>query len=450
MKTLLNHILHYAREQQSKQSGYFHYCYEAPDSRDTIPVLENFLFILALLQEKSGDSLQEGKDLLHKLLLFQEPEQGNFPVYLHEFPQCKHPYLALHILEVLYWIQRDFQKIFDQSLRLQLTQTIDKLFVYLANVRLPISLDKKNAAVQYAFGKSTSLPALPSEEEIFCTETLGDLLAAFQLIDPKLSFCSEVWPLIQQTWYSPCQSSIAPSIQRSFFQKKGLSSLYDLFFLENFDQLIPGPYLLKGVLIQEQIKALPPSVNYQDNGREIFQSAEYAYSLCKKELIPQQDAGMFYPLQMLWGSAEHPHHLCFHVASESLVDYLCKGQSIEFFVTLPLKKPEDKKNTESREMIFSVFSHDDFSFHVANEACNTFKCGEKITFHCCGRIISISFTVKDGRGKFFGHIMRGNRPSQRGCRGEARFQANDWQIFLRTVEREEECQCKVVMTIEEG
>ena len=89
--------LHSGRKRQSKQTGFVHYCYESStsDPHDTIPLVENFCFALALFRSRLVESVQEGKRLLEKLLAFEIG--GNFPLYLHEYPHCKDIYLSIHL-----------------------------------------------------------------------------------------------------------------------------------------------------------------------------------------------------------------------------------------------------------------------------------------------------------------------------------------------------------------
>src|SRR5438105_2193850 len=95
LKQLLEMALSAGRNWQSPQTGYVQYCYNIQDEsrHDTIPTLENVLFAYALMRSRLADNINEAKDLLNRLLFFQNKENdashGNFPIYLHEFPFCK-------------------------------------------------------------------------------------------------------------------------------------------------------------------------------------------------------------------------------------------------------------------------------------------------------------------------------------------------------------------------
>ena len=93
---------------QSPQTGYIHLNYEEIARSDTIPLLENFSFALALFRSRLTENVFKGKALLEKLLAFEV--DGNFPVYLHEYPQCKDRDFSLEILPVLHWVLFHFRE----------------------------------------------------------------------------------------------------------------------------------------------------------------------------------------------------------------------------------------------------------------------------------------------------------------------------------------------------
>src|SRR3990167_7288503 len=74
------------RKRQSPRTGFVHM---HPDeaASDTIPIYENFCFVLALFRQKTAESVSEAKQLLERLLCFQT-SNGNFPLYIHDYPRC--------------------------------------------------------------------------------------------------------------------------------------------------------------------------------------------------------------------------------------------------------------------------------------------------------------------------------------------------------------------------
>lgn len=107
------------RKRQSEITRFVHYCSEQPEkSSETIPTYENFCFALALLRSRLAENVLEAKALLEKLLMFQV--NGEFPVYLHEYPLCRYAGLKSKLSPVVFFILRDFQSVLGDNLREQL------------------------------------------------------------------------------------------------------------------------------------------------------------------------------------------------------------------------------------------------------------------------------------------------------------------------------------------
>ncbi len=77
---------------------------------ETIPLYENFCFALALFRKKSAESVSEGKELIARLLPFQA-QDGNFPLYLHDFPHCHDFQLRYRIAPILIYLLRLFSPV---------------------------------------------------------------------------------------------------------------------------------------------------------------------------------------------------------------------------------------------------------------------------------------------------------------------------------------------------
>lgn len=88
------------RKRQSARTHFVH-------DDETIPIYENFCFAFALFRLKTTESVTEGKELISKLLAFQTPD-GNFPIYLHEFPRCHDFQMALKVAPILIYLIRLF------------------------------------------------------------------------------------------------------------------------------------------------------------------------------------------------------------------------------------------------------------------------------------------------------------------------------------------------------
>src|SRR6185295_89533 len=129
-RKLLDLSLQSGRLYQSKKTGFVH------DSPEIISIFSNFLFALALLRQKTQECVLEAKQLLDRLLFFQQmdemrPSFGNFPVFLHDYPYCRDHYVAARLLAPLYWIQKEFSHVLGQELGQRLTQATVRLQAFL-------------------------------------------------------------------------------------------------------------------------------------------------------------------------------------------------------------------------------------------------------------------------------------------------------------------------------
>jgi len=115
---------------KSKQTGFIHW-YRGKDEgvHDTIPILENFCYAFSLLRSRNKETIEKAKEHLEKILPFQL-ENGNFPIYLHEFPVSKSLCLPLFLLSQIYWIQEEYYHLLGDSLKQKLKNTADKLFSF--------------------------------------------------------------------------------------------------------------------------------------------------------------------------------------------------------------------------------------------------------------------------------------------------------------------------------
>lgn len=108
---------------------------------------------------------------------------------------------------------------------------------------------------------------------------------------------------------------------------------------------------------------------------------------------------------------------------------------------LELKLSTEVPIDDAFEVAFFLNYHPDHQISVEGERANTFQMGETVIIVSPTQTIRLQFESENGH--FFGHILRGNRPSQLACRGKKRFDAYDWKIALRTISRNQTCTVRV-------
>ncbi len=139
---------------------------------------------------------------------------------------------------------------------------------------------------------------------------------------------------------------------------------------------------------------------------------------------------------LLWGDESQTHSL---YSKEPLE----KGSQAIYSFTLPEEIPAED---ESMELSFFLNYHPDHQILINGKRATTFALGDKVQIISKGMTIDLSFSVASGQGKFFGHLLRSNRPRQ--LYG-TRFDAYDWKIALRTLQRTPQCALEVGIQIAE-
>jgi hypothetical protein len=406
-----------ARKRQKKQTGFVHYCYESTsvNEQDTIPILENICFALALFRSRLTENILEGKIVLERILAFEV--QGNFPVYLHEYPVCRDHALSLHALPALHWIGQDFRTILGEELKLKLENTITRITEHGRACYDRHLLSKSAAAKLWAYAKDLKFldwePASPSD--------WGHFLICLQLAAPlEHHFHRAI-----KHWHPAILVYAGPN-KRQFQEKNQPAlTLYDLYmghFFQSYSKraLQDHPIHLQAALIRSVSCPIPPSAHDPNVGLHIEEKNEI-------------------PFTLLWGSAEHTHSLVCSL-KKAAVATVVSDQEIEMDFALSEVLPEE--GGDQMEICFYCNIHNDNSIFVNDQQATVFQLEDKITIHSSKMRIELSFHQAQGEGTFFGHLSRANRPMQKSCVGENLHEAYDWQISLRTIRRQLGCSIK--------
>lgn len=354
------------RKRQSEVTRFVHYCQEHPEkSSETIPVYENFCFALALLRTKIAENVLEAKALLEKLLAFQV--EGQFPVYLHEYPLCRYAGLGSKLYPVIFYILRDFHTVLGDKLRVELQKLQDRY----------------------------SLPAVESPQT---PEEWAEFLIHAQLTGQDKTPAFQCWDLT-------CLAFIGPQRQE---RGEPALTLYDLFLGE-----WGGKYSARA--LQDHPVHLRASLIYP---HEAMIPSRPQQSLCSQ----------------FWGTGQPTHSLMLQTS----------GQVTESTDSLLITLPE-KEMQEEVEVAYFCNLHPETEILINRQKATSFQLGDQIQIISKDRCIELSFSL-EGDGKFWGHLYRGNRPGQLSCRGEEKYEAYDWVIGLRTIQRGPSAFIRIVTT----
>lgn len=396
----LNLALKTGRFLQRKQTGFIHLCYESEDllTHDTIPILENALFALALFRTRMTDQVLEGKALIEKLLKFEV--EGNFPIYLHQFPKMEDPYLGLRIIPILFWILADFSSVIG-GLKKELEECMHRI-VLKAHL-LPILPQWAKGRLLALEGKIGAPPQKLQEWE--------EMLISLQMAEKKGADAG-VTDLLEQAcslWHQELFLYIGPCLRRQQQGGEVEPSLFDL-FLSEWQNRFSSRDLHKVDLFGALIRPLSFTPSFE------------------KRIGPyiRFDQEAECPFFMAWKGEEITH--TFVLAKRHL---RVEGNGEKLTLQYPEELPESDE--KSFELNFFLNHHEDHAIFVNGKKATLFHLGDQVEIRSRGVNIQLLFSAEEGA--FVGHIMRGNRPSQKSCKGENRFAAYDWRLLLRTLER---------------
>lgn len=419
-RRLIDLALATGRKRLSRQTGFIHHCYETEgELHGTIPLFENFCYALALFRSRLSEDIAEGKALLERLFAFEV--NGNFPVYLHEFPQCRSRSLALDLLPILSHIEREFRHVLGEPLKAKLQEILKHSLAYLDGEQerfpFPAHLWLKRMALKEHCVLESFRPRSSIE--------LGSYLVALQL--RKNEPVDSSW--LNAFWHEEISMYCGPQGREFALEHRPAPTLFDL-FMAQWSGHVPDrlkkdhPILLQAALIMPFAEPF------------IGAKKETPY------LIVQEETPVF---TLLWGTNEQPYSL---VASEgksvASARKMPEGMVISF--QLPELLPEEGDGRMEIGLYLNLCPN--HLITVGKERATTFRVGETLhIFTDSERVCSLQFRVAEGEGSFFGHLSRSNRPRQLAHRGERRFDVYDHWISLRTIRRSSSCTIECTVSL---
>jgi len=474
IKKLIDVAIGYGRKKTSAQTGYIHCCYYSlpEEVQYPVPVLENVLFALALFRTRTVENMTEGKTIIEKLLSFQNKVAGhsfgNFPLYLHDYPHCKDWHAGVHLLAPFYWILCQFHQALGHELKARLEKAVNDLMDHCKTLvelkGAPPYIEIKVAAAEAAFGKlfhwadmqhkgEKSLEQFAEPSKMWYEpKHLGDMLIALQMAHVEFDHpvWKPFWRHLSHTWNPNVCSYAGPAVadlQEGFEPQPTLYDLFMGYLHQSYSKraLSDHTYHLHAALIH------PFSVKPE----EVVQEKAYSCVLLdQKELYNASEDKGTYPFKLLWGNSQRVHSFVCQGSNSRKVECVKTENGAELLFHLAEEMQLEEKE-KCREIPFYLDLFDGAKIQVEGSASTVFKLGETVGVEMERLKFSIRFELVEqsakgiGSSQFIGHIMRGNRPSQTMVRGENRFAAYDWQIFLRTLRRDEKCTVRAIIEITE-
>lgn len=467
------------RSLQSPQSGFVHYCYHPGESdhHDTIPIVENFLFALSLLRTKISARVQEARDLIQKLLPFKVG--GNFPIYLHEYPNCRDRYLSVQVLVPLYWMQKRFFLVLGNDLRHQLNEVAKELLQQSMESHqekeAPFQVAIKIAASLKAFGALWQQSDMEKQGdaflEVLCKQSqqedfgtwyspsyVGETLAALQMVyqDLENSPWKHFWDYVKSTWNDKAFAYAGPSVHERQWDLEPKTTLYDLFLgtysgRYSYRVYEDQPIQLWGAYVQtDREEVLSEGEKHLIGavaGHRWMVRKRENYSLAclekKAPIDPSMQKG-FHVFKCLWGDENNTHSLVAQGEGATRVSFEEQDHSCSLVFDLA-EDIDFTDRSKNREVALFCDLWEGTSLFVNGEKATTFQLGDHVELVSGTLKMRLNFELIEGQGKFFGHIMPANRPAQLNTKGANRYESHDWSIHLRTVKRLGPCSIKVLI-----
>lgn len=474
MRQIISYAVQTGRHWTSGQTGYIHYTYHnQEEDHKCIPFYENWLFVLALFRTKIAENILEAKAIIEKMLSFQAPD-GNYPVYLHEFPVCYDDCQSIRLLPVLYWILKDYQTVLGLELKSKLENALEGLLEFALQLdirkKLPIPFRILLFAALHAYGSykndtdraeagERGLAEIASnldQYEQFSTQKLGQMLIGLQMVYESLarSPFHKFWDYLVLTWCQKSNAYCGPAFcewQLGSYPKGGIYDIFMRFFsiaehypFDNQHFFLAAALIRPSEDIIESVYPLNKEGAFGEARWLIHKNENYCYSvIAKKEPVKPEEQPGFYFFRMVWGLKNNCHTFACQEGQTTLTKFtqMQNGLALEFL--LP-EQVQAEIREKARELDFYLSIETESKVLVSDLVANTFTLDDRITIIKDGLHIDLWFDLLEGDGHFQGHIMPGNRPSQK---MKNLMSAYDKQIFVRTVRRSPRCKIKVTIEV---
>lgn len=459
---LLDLAVQAGRAFQSERSGYVH-------DEELIPVYENFLFALALLRTRTVEQVQEARQLVERLLHFQNQEslteaEGNFPRFLHEYPRCEHRLLGTQLLAPIYLMLRHYAKALGRDLSGKLHDAFEDLLENQMQAALdvapPAHLGVKLAAVCRAYGSWRENAQLVKYGQelweasvagdrlcIYSPAYLGDIIWAYELVEQGMP--EELSTYLAASYHRSTASYVGPALYEFYRQGQPQVQLYD-FMLANLCGQLPARALQPRLVSLQAALVFPTRAvlqeahtrtgSYRGLNWLLKQNKDCALSLIERgEACNPAMAPGFAALRLTWSHEGEQRSLMLQGGGGE-ISYSLEGNTIELSVQLPSDfDPDDRNRSRELHLYFDALKPPGLT--VDGIASNTFQMGQQLKFG--DESCPLTLRIDACGGDFMGHLMRANRLAER----EGENPGRDWCLCVRSLRREPNARLTLHLTV---
>lgn len=444
------------RKWQSVQTGFVHYCYHS-STYDTIPTKENAYFALALFRSRISENIQEAKQILDRLLSYQV--EGNFPIYLHEFPTCYSRWQAAEILPSLYWILKTFHLVLGKDLKDKVEVCLNELIYFSLNmleenvaeypIRLRIAcganalgkLFDKTELEQKGSELLSSIRQQKEQRSWYTSEIMGSMLASLNMAE----MWPEFWQHCREYFNEQTATYCGPWFNEHLRGKFPQATLFDLYLIKTLPKRCQQlhPSLLYAALVHPfTCEEASGTIQDQNQWDRVSTSQLACCIVEQKEILNSVEKRGFQPFVIQFGDCDHPASFVVQGGNVQEMTYQIKDQQIELLFTLGSESENDNP-VENREVSFFC-TQEGTRILLNGKGTTVFRLGDSLNLS--GDLnLSMAFELVEGKGDFLGHVAIGNRPSQLEGGKRDLGDAYDWHLFLRSLRRTPNCKVRVTI-----
>lgn len=254
---------------------------------------------------------------------------------------------------------------------------------------------------------------------------LGELMLAYQLIDPELK---RFIPYLEDVTHPATQLYSGPPLNEYQSKRNAETTLFDLYVAA-----------LSGD-IPERIK--------EDNPIHLWAAAiqPITWEWKPKGIdantyhgeVPESRHKGLHHFKYLWGDIDAPHSLVCQNGNFLKWQFTSGEEELRFHFEL-----DEPREDNDRDIAFFL-DYQPIEIAINGVPATTFSLGDEVVIRTEKRTFKFKFKGEKG---LVGHIMRGNRPAQISTKGEYRYSSFDWMIFLRSARRPTPFNADLTLTI---
>ena len=206
----------------------------------TIPILENLTYSLSLLRSKEMKNIERAFDIMDACCRFQVLD-GGFPRYIHEYPNIYFYSVNIDILNVFYWIKKEFKKIISSEVKSRVDKVISLLISFLEekqNYLQESTLFRFNILKSAITDTSFDIENDFKEKYLYSKDGLKDIFLSLQIYDleNKKKITKDIWKKGLNLYNRELYSYIGPLdnlFQERYISEVTLSDLFVISFYKN-------------------------------------------------------------------------------------------------------------------------------------------------------------------------------------------------------------------------